>query len=382
MNILLLGETGVGKSTFINGLATYFTYPSLTEALKNPFEPIIPVNFKVANNTVKLGADSNEDNKPGTSATQKPRTYILGWNSNVIRVLDTLGNGDTRGVEQDKINFARILEHIKHYNYIHGICILLKSDQNRITPFFKSCIMQLLSHLHQDAINNIAFVVTHGVASDFDPAVSIESLKTMLARDLEEVDIPLNESTVYCVDNVAVKFLAQKTAGVAFLKERLSTSAATVGWEETYPEINRLFSNFRLLTPHDTTKTYSLNHTRKVCLTLGTPLAETTGKILIAQADISKQKDSIIKDLEEGASLQGAFVMKKKIYRKVTDNKYEWMICSSSSCGRLERDDSGTEIFIPRYCKYHEATLLSSVVPSSLFKLGTIASAGLFSFAL
>lgn len=32
-NILILGETGVGKSTWINGIVNYMAYPSLQEAI-------------------------------------------------------------------------------------------------------------------------------------------------------------------------------------------------------------------------------------------------------------------------------------------------------------------------------------------------------------
>ena len=66
MNILILGETGVGKSTWINGFQNYLYFDDLDEAMNSPeFHVLIPSIFVYTQDgieiDIKVGErDSNE----------------------------------------------------------------------------------------------------------------------------------------------------------------------------------------------------------------------------------------------------------------------------------------------------------------------------------
>ena len=156
LNILLLGATGLGKSTWINGFANYLTYPNLNEAAANSGGiSLIPTSFRITDvnqieTVISTGPDENENHEDGESATQFPKTYRFSYDDVTVRLIDTPGFGETCAIEQDKENFNNILTHIARYNKLNGICILLKPNDSRLDGTFQYCIKELLTNLHKD----------------------------------------------------------------------------------------------------------------------------------------------------------------------------------------------------------------------------------------
>ena len=159
LNILLLGETGVGKSTWINGFANNMTCSSLEEAENNKIF-LIPMKFGLTLDfeprKLSTGTDNNENTEIGESSTQSPKFYLFQIDETVVRLIDTAGVGDTRGYDHDKKNFRTTLEHVSQLETLHGIIVLLqKPDNARLNVIFKFCIEELLTHVHNSATHNI-----------------------------------------------------------------------------------------------------------------------------------------------------------------------------------------------------------------------------------
>ncbi|OXA40249.1 uncharacterized protein LOC110860731 [Folsomia candida] len=293
--ILLLGETGVGKSTWINGFANFLLHSDLSSAEESPIHCVIPTSFIITDEDYKeklvsVGQDMNEVMETGQSATQLPQSYLFPRDGYMVRLIDTPGIGDVRGVKQDKKNFERILDHISHLESLHAICILLKPNNARLGIMFQFCIKELLTHLHKDACANIVFCFTNSRSTFYRPGDTLPSLRKLLEEN-QHVSIPLDRSTIYCMDNEAIRFLYAIKNGVAFDSDERKNYIAS--WDKSVGEINRLLERAESSPPHSVQSTLSLNTARQTILSLGSPMAEVTRNIQLNIATQQAQMESV-----------------------------------------------------------------------------------------
>ncbi|KAL7819970.1 hypothetical protein V8C26DRAFT_440683 [Trichoderma gracile] len=288
INILILGETGVGKSTFINAFVNYLSYSTLDEAKDaDSLASVIPCSFSLQTMNrdnpelgiqefhVKVGGRDDEvDGSTGNSATQRSAVYPVTIGAKTYRLIDTPGIGDTRGLSYDKENMADILKTISSYDNLHGILVLVKSNNARLTVTFRFCVKELLTHIHRSATQNMAFGFTNTRISNYAPGDTFKPLKALLDGQ-SDIPITLSTATTYCFDSESFRFLAAYKQGITMDNEEEFHRS----WDHSSKEAHRLLNYFASTQPHPVTSTLSLNGARKLISELTKPMASISDSI-------------------------------------------------------------------------------------------------------
>ncbi|KAK0656595.1 hypothetical protein B0T16DRAFT_315380 [Cercophora newfieldiana] len=354
INILLLGETGVGKSTFINAFINYISFDNLDDALQNDqLHWVIPCSFstqvmdrtrpggKITEHRIVVGKrDDESDGSRGNSATQQTSVYPINIGAKTIRLIDTPGVGDTRGPAADRKNMADILATINSYDELHGIIILLKSNNARLTVTFRFCIQELLTHLHRDALHNIVFGFTNTRISNYTPGDTFGPLKTLLEQH-PDIVLPLNGDTTYCFDSESFRYLAARRQGIEMENE----DSFRRSWAHSSDEANRLMSYFRSRQPHLVTNTISLNGTRQLILGLTKPMAEIT-QLIQQNITQGQAQEKILNDGRlAGNDLRKRLQFQKQLLRHRSLAKPR-TVCADRSCIEVRDNGSGQKVTV------------------------------------
>ena len=280
-NVLLLGESGVGKSTFINALVNYLAFDSLERARSSSPLVVMPVSFLLAvgqdfeEKTVKFGdEDTNEDHHhPGQPVTQQCRSYIFPYNPDrPLRIIDTPGMGDTRGLQQDDQNMQHIISYINHLPHLDAICILLKPNESHLNRVLHSLITRLLTFLGPEAGQNIIYCFTNSRSTFFAPGNTASLLRAMI-KQLPTQTISFGKTNTFCFDSESFRYLMvlQNQIKVDVLeKERYRKS-----WIASTTESRRFLQYIcQSLKPYSRAKWRSIEHFQFTLHQMARPLLE------------------------------------------------------------------------------------------------------------
>ena len=167
-NFMVIGETGVGKSTWLHCFINYLQGIELEEKYRYYL-------FDEKKQIEELG----NKKQIGDSVTDHPTLYNIKEtkvSKNPIRLIDTAGFGDTRGNSYDD-TITKDIRHLLTYeiNDIHAICFIMKSTETRAHERLIDIFDKLFSLFGKDVIKNIIVVFTF---SDFsNNFVALDTLK-------------------------------------------------------------------------------------------------------------------------------------------------------------------------------------------------------------
>lgn len=285
INILLLGQTGAGKSTTVNTIASYFMYGhsiAVAQEAGREFVEVIPSQFqlfdesKQAMMTVKSNPDA-PNIKPGTSVTDKPVGYVFHiGDGRRLRIIDTPGIGDTKSSAEkdaDADNFEAILHFLQNFEYLNAIIIVVKGTETRNTTFFKYCISELFVHLHRSISENIIFLFTYSLTNAGE---GIAAIRAYLQDELPDVDLRLEEN-VFKIDNQTYRNLVGKKYG--YTPSMMESMVDPALWKTNADQLEALFTRIHALPPHNLAKTISLNSARKMINEMSQPMIQVQNSI-------------------------------------------------------------------------------------------------------
>ncbi|KAI0601162.1 hypothetical protein F4775DRAFT_542940 [Biscogniauxia sp. FL1348] len=258
---------------------------------------------------VKFGeSDSEQDGTRGDSATQKSAVYRIHIGNQLVRLIDTPGVGDVRGIEADARNLSNILRTLNRLPKLDGIIILLKPNAARLTLMFRFCVKELLSSLHRDAARNIVWGFTNTRQSNYMPGDAYRPLQRLLEKH-ESLGLELTPRTVFCFDSESFRCLAVKQK---LGKEMPHMEDFHRSWERSVAETKRLLQHFANVEPHDVKSTISMNKAREIIAQLTQPMVMLTDTI---QRTIVLNEDKI-RELK-GAKCQGEDLMKNLHFERI-----------------------------------------------------------------
>ncbi|KAM8744139.1 uncharacterized protein AB9X84_018225 isoform 2-T2 [Acanthopagrus schlegelii] len=220
--ILLVGETGAGKSTLINTLVNY------TMGVKWEDD----VWFQIV---------EEEKRNQSESQTLDVIVYqIFGFEGETLpyslTIIDTPGYGDTRGIEHDVIISERLLDWFRSDDGVHeinAVGLVLKAAENRLNDRLRYIFDSVVSLFGKNMEQNIVALITHSHGPTYKNAVTaLEAANIKCAKDEN------NQPVYFLFDNCQHEDRTEKTEELqhAFTKTTEGLKKFTDFLEKTKPQ--------------------------------------------------------------------------------------------------------------------------------------------------
>ena len=135
--MLLIGEIGSGKTSFLNLLYNCATVQALGCGFGNE-----GLEYFRQFNHIKL-ENTQSISDPMESKTNAATLYNVEVGELKVGIIDTPGFGDSRGLKQDEINVKRIIEVLEKEEYINCVCLIINGRQARASASLQYVLTEI-----------------------------------------------------------------------------------------------------------------------------------------------------------------------------------------------------------------------------------------------
>ena len=213
--MLLIGETGSGKTSFINLLYNCST----VQALGCGFGKTGLEHFRQYN-------DIQLENAQSTSMESKTNDAIL-YNVEIgelkVGIIDTPGFGDSRGLKQDEINIKSIIEVLKKEEYINCVCLIINGRLSRANVSLNYVLTEITAILPREILQNVIIVFTN-TSDPFNLTFDINELTEYFGR-------PVSQELTFFIENPYCRF------------EKIKAKVAQLGIERVAETLQKSFDD-------------------------------------------------------------------------------------------------------------------------------------------
>lgn len=345
-NMIILGETGAGKSTFINACINYLFYDTLQDALDaENLTFAVPGYFQFPDSKISgrrievvFGNENSAEkmSKSGQSATQSTVSYVVNINGKLIRLIDTPGLGDTRGLDQDYKNVADIMQTLESVDTLSAIMFLMNNNAVRLTPSFDFVLSELMNHLHKDTAKNIIFGFTYGREAGFDIGNALVPLTELLAQRNLPIQALSSDQNAFVFDSEGFRYVA---AWHQVHIEMPNKANVAETWSKSAEVTRRLVNVVLGLHVHDVQQTLSLERNRRLVAGMSQNMVDLTRAIQKTRSDIDIQLAEI-----QGLKAQGLLAKAKLTSKQTTLAQekldYPRTVCCGPECSENKYDES------------------------------------------
>ena len=225
MNLLVVGETGTGKTTLLNSMTNYL--------LGIKYNDLLRVKMILENAT----SDAHSITSSVNLCQIKPNKKIFPF---PVRFIDTPGFGDTGGLKVDKDNTKKLWKFLSEKcPDLHGICFVMKASTTRLTAIQQYISQQILGIFGKDTVNNFLGLLTY---SDNKTPKALDAIR--------EGNLPISESKIFKFNNSAI-----------FPDEKDDSSEEAITkffWQMGYQSFDKFFNSMKIIRP------VSLNMTKEI----------------------------------------------------------------------------------------------------------------------